>query len=99
MDRRVARIGVAVCLALAFGLVARAWVVLHDPTWLPGWDGSGYVRRALQYHDLLVSGDLRGLFDLLVRPDIRPPLFGLLLGSLALFAAKLAWAFGARPSD
>lgn len=79
-ERLLAAAAILVCL-VAFGW---ARVTVYDPGLLPGWDGSNYVLRGVRVHDAIVDRDLAELGNLLVRPDIRPPGFALLLGLFML---------------
>lgn len=70
------------CILLFLHARQQVW----SPDFLPGWDGSGYVLRGVRVHDALLAGDLEKLGELLVRPDIRPPLFPFLLGLFCMVA-------------
>ncbi len=99
-SRLVQALGLMVVLVFAtqiVGMFERAQALLQDPAYLPGWDGSGYVRRGIAYFDAWSSGSWRNIWDLVVRPDIRPPVFGLVLGAFMTLrgdtpAAGIEWA-------
>lgn len=73
--------------AIVCGLLFwKARALVYDPTFLPGWDGAGYILRGLKVHDALSTGNWDDLFKQLSRPDIRPPAFPLTLGIFMLGA-------------
>ncbi len=95
--------GSVTMVAFVASMLVAALVYLHgratlfDPALLPGHDGAGYIQRGLYIRDALAAHDGGALWERLVRPDIRPPGFPLVLGSYQLwrgddFATAIEWS-------
>lgn len=97
------RNGALTTVTLVASMLVAALVYLHvrallfDPALLPGHDGAGYIQRGLYIRDALATHDGPALWERLVKPDIRPPAFPLVLGIWQLirgddFSTAIEWA-------